>query len=366
MSGKFLLSCLAALPLCAAPSNTCRPSNSFEQGHELTKSQMPAAYNAPARINVRGSWDLYLTASYLFWQPSEENLELCLINSTKTTLLGTGLVPVVIPQGKIQEMGFKYKSGFKAGLGIATGWDHWDAYAQYTWLTGRHSSHATAPTDQNGATTGSLVPLWGNAFNTPSEITSGKSRWRLNLQFIDANLGRSCYVGTKLTFRPFFGARAAWIDQKYVATYLPADMTSYQDRQTTRSWGIGAEAGMLANWLVGAGFRFIGSMETDILYTRYKLRIKEESYINPLLLFTSLKETVFYLRPHLDLQLGLGWGSYFSNHNYHCDFSATYGFQVFWDQNMFRTFGGPFMGNTRAPNGNLYIQGLTVDARFDF
>lgn len=358
MRAKFLFSFLAALPILSAqqPSSTYRPSNSFEQGHQLTKSQMPAAYNAPVRIKTRGSWDLYLTVDYLFWQPLEENLELSLLSSLPSTRGA--------PQGKVPNIDFKYKSGFKAGLGFCSGWDNWNGFAEYTRLVGSHSSHVTAPVD------GSLIPLWGTLRNVPQQISSGKNLWQLSLQFIDANLGRSYYVGTNLTFRSFFGVRSAWVDQKYIATYVlvpgEVNVLTYEDRQTTRSWGVGPEAGLVANWLVGCGFRFIGSVEADILYTHYKLRIKEQSYLDNSTLANNIKQSLYHIRPHTDFQLGLGWGSYFSNHNAHCDFSATYGFQVFWDQNMFRTFGGPFGGNTSAPNGNLYAQGLTAQAQLDF
>ena len=46
---------------------------------------MIPAYNATARIDVRGSWDIYTTGSYIFWQPREENLELGIVNKTDTT-----------------------------------------------------------------------------------------------------------------------------------------------------------------------------------------------------------------------------------------------------------------------------------------
>ena len=56
------------------------------------------------------------------------------------------------------------------------------------------------------------------------------------------------------------------------------------------------------------------------------------------------------------------------NYNdYHIDFSAGYGFQVFFNQNMFRHFNDDQMSaNSRSPYGNLYIQGLTIAFKLDF
>ena len=353
--------CVSAFLLSAsslsAAVGACRPINSFEQGHELRQSQLAAAYNAPARIDVRGSWDIYFTGGYIFWQPSEENLELGISNSSATVGL-----PI---DGNVVDMNFKYKSGFKAALGIFSDLDNWDALIEYTWLTGRHSSHS------NGPTSGGIIPFWGHPANVASAIASGKSRWRLNLDFLDLNLGRSCYVGTRLIFRPFFGARGAWIDQKYTVTYTPSDDTDnvpYQIRNTTTSWGVGPEIGLTTSWLLGYGVRLIGKAEGDLLFTRYNLRIKEQKSTPSSTLAVNLRQKhIYYLRPHLDMELGLGWGTYLSNHNYHLDLSATYDFQVLWNQNMFRTFvDSTSVGKSLAPDGDLFLQGLTANLRFDF
>jgi hypothetical protein len=75
------------------------------------------------------------------------------------------------------------------------------------------------------------------------------------------------------------------------------------------------------------------------------------------------------LRTHLDLEFGIAWGSYFDNNNWHVDLSAGYGFQVFFNQNMFRWFASTYYGSVAqsvSPNGNLYMHGLTASARFDF
>ena len=347
---------VSALPLFAMPPS-CRPLNSFEQGYELRQNQMTAAYNATARIDVRGSWDLYTTGSYIFWQPREENLELGISNASSANAL-----PI---NGKVVNMNFHYKSGVKAGIGIYSDRDNWDAYGEYTWLTGRHSSSS------NGPLYGGVVPFWGHPANIallPSPIVSGKSKWRLELNIGDVQLARSYYVGTKLTFRPFFGARAAWINQIYSATYTLESAQTYPMRYSSHSWGAGPEVGIGSNWLLGYGIRLIGSAETDVLFTRYNLFIQEKYCDDSSTDAIYLHQChLFYLRPHTDLEFGLGWGTYLSNHNYHFDLSATYGFQVFWNQNMFRNFVNDVaVGKSLAPSGDLYIHGVTGTARFDF
>ncbi len=81
----------------------------------------------------------------------------------------------------------------------------------------------------------------------------------------------------------------------------------------------------------------------------------------------AISQTIDFLRAHADFELGLGWGTYFDNNNWHIDFSATYGFQIFWDQNMFRNFESSVApAKSFAPNGNLYVHGVTLNADFDF
>lgn len=355
---RMILS-LAALLISAtslpATVKGCRPINSFEQGHELRQSQMAAAYNAPARIDVRGSWDLYVSASYIYWQPSEENLELGISNASSGNAL-----PI---NGNAVNLNFKYKSGFKVALGVFSDTDNWDALAEYTWVGGRHSAHSNGPLD------GGLLPFWGHPANVADDIIFGKSRWRVHFDLLDLTLGRSCYVGTRMIFRPFFGARAAWIDQKYIVSYTPLGAAPYQISEETDSWALGPETGLDMNFLIGSGFRLIGKAETDLLFTRYNLKIKEQDSVDPSgpLAVDFKQNHLFYLRPHLDLEMGFGWGSYFCNHNYHIDLSATYGFQIFWSQNMFRSFvDSSAVGKSFAPNGDLYIQGVTGTVRFDF
>jgi hypothetical protein len=43
---------------------------------EIPGGPMQSAYSHPARVNVCGSWDVFASASFLYWQPMEEGLNL--------------------------------------------------------------------------------------------------------------------------------------------------------------------------------------------------------------------------------------------------------------------------------------------------
>ena len=236
--------------------------------------------------------------------------------------------------------------------------------------------------------------------------------WNLKMDFVDATLGRWCWAGDQLSLRPFFGARGAWIRQTAMYAFLnnrggvgngSADVLI----ETSRSWGIGPSFGLNADWLLGCGIRFFGAASADLLYTWYSLHRDEAEFTGVTFLGASsesglsdfrtegefsqfllgligrveggfvggslahqmavTQKHIAFLQPHADLELGFGWGSYFSEDRWHFDLSASYGFQVFWDQNMFRHFDDITMQqNSTLPSGNLYVHGLTATARFDY
>lgn len=350
-----------------ANANKCRPQKSFEQGHELVQTQLMAGYNAPARIDVRGSWDINADASFIYWQASQENMELGITN-THSTPATTGLY------GNVINMGFDYKPGFKVGMGMSFDHDNWDGRVEYTWF------HMNERTSSNGpGTTGSGIAVM---FGAPSGTTSSQvyntvsQKWRLNMDIADFDLGRWYYSGTRLSFRPAIGIRADWIRQRLNGSAVNDGSTgagsvdTMTTVQRTTSWALGPQVKFDANWMVGQGFRLYSAAEGDILYTNYtRLSSKETHTAVPGATYNQeiSQHSIGYLRPHFDVELGLGWGTYFDNNNWHVDLSAGYGFQVFFDQNMFRRFDSSVqLGSSTAPNGNLYIQGLTATAKFDF
>jgi len=380
---------VAGLLLAAAPfygdDKACRvpPRRSYEQGQKVAKTQMLPGYNASARTDVRGSWDVFASASFIYWQLSQDNMEVAFADTLSNAAYTTNNQI----NGNLVAMDFSYAPGFKLGLGVNFDHDDWNSFAEYTRIHSSHSASTNGETLATGAPA-PLLPTWGhpyviqtNAYNTASE------KWNCHFDFIDLDLGRVYYVGTQLTFRPYFAARSAFITQNIHAQYVnssfanntgnflevPGVMDVYQ---RNHSWSIGPRVGVDTNWMVGCGIRFFGNANADVLYTKYRLQNKTTfvatSGVAQVLtlgqnIFHIANERLFALRTHLDLELGLGWGSYFDNNNWHVDLSAAYGFQVFFDQNMFSGFFNSQMpGKVLQPHGNLYAQGLTATVRFDF
>lgn len=198
------------------------------------------------------------------------------------------------------------------------------------------------------------------------------------MDLFDFEMARCYYVGKQLMFHPFIGIRGVKITQKLQAHYNHEFTQSqfFQNlsfRQISNSWGIGPRTGISLDWMLGKGFQMIGASSFDILFTQYtKLNSKQNSTNNNGIItgqnnFFVRQKNLNTLKGHYEMDLGFSWGTYWGQNQWYADLSATYNFQVFFNQNMFRRFcDDSSLATTIAPNGNLYIQGLNITARFDF
>lgn len=372
-----------------------------------------AAYNYPARIQTRCAWDLNFDISFLYMQPIQENMEMGLINKRLASNI-QATVPVQNGyNGSFLNLPTYFKPGFKIGMGINLDLDNWDARLEYTYLHSTQTGQAVvASAGTNGASTFQIYPTWGTPFQPTTtrltnaaggEVDAGnlydkvKENWTMNLDVLEADLGRWCYVGTKFTVRPSAGFRTVWIGQKVDVKYentilgnIPGTTGPVGGRIDARtitgkttSWGIGPQIAFDTNWDLGAGFRILANVEADVIFTNYtNLRYTDKHTAAPVTVAgvtavnpidwrkNSIKlnqKAVGSLRTHIDFETGFGWGTYLDCNNWYMDFVATYGYQVFYDQNMFRHFStDTALGNSTLPNGNLYIQGLRLTAKLDF
>lgn len=320
-------------------------------------------HNASSRINVCGCSDIYVSGSFIYWQPIQENMQLGIVSNNTN--------PLDWVNGDVVHLDFAYKPGFQIDIGMNFDYDNWDTNLQYTWLRGTHHIHTTLDPTNSHIT---LLPAWQIPDFLFPQYTSGSEKWKLHLDILDFDLARNYFVGQKLTFRPFFGARAAWIFQNIHVDYIQGNLLflsvwpTTHISQSSHSWGVGPRTGLSTNWDIGKQFRLYGNAEADVLFTQYtRIKCSQISDTTSINRYLIRQKDRNYLRTHLELKFGLGWGSYFANNQWHIDLSADYGYQVFFDQNMFPNFViAPGVGKNISPNGNLYIHGLTTTMRLDF
>lgn len=342
--------------------------NKCDSFSKETKGIPPAVfgYNIPANIAVQGSYDVFTTASFIYWSSSQDNMSLGIVSDTSDTLYSLN--------GNVVQLEESFSPGFKVGVGMNLDRDSWDGYLEYTWY--RSSQHVHTGLNTSGSSF--LLPAYAVPQVSSPRFFDGFEKWRLYCDFLDMEIARHYYVGTALSFRPFMGVRGAWISQNVNVDYLnnvdvniPSQNVSIS--QKSASWAVGPRAGLCSDWMIGKGIRMTGSGSVDLLFTQYtNIKFYEQAttalgVLVPGGLYAVKEKDNNHLRAHLDLELGYGWGTYFKKDRWHIDLFAGYEFQIFFDQNMFHSFiDSQNLGKVILPHGNLYIHGLTSTVRLDF
>lgn len=371
MIRKRILPMLAGLVFAATTAFTAT-NTTQNQGFSLEEGQLNPAYSAPARIDVQGAWDAYISADFLYWQTMIDDTAYA-ISSTKTS----GSYP---PQdGHFIYPKFKWRPGVKVGLGFNFDRDDWNLFFEWTHMLGRGSGSTARPD------TGVLIPqsaFLDEALPVISKTCSDASmNGRQNYNTVDMNIGRPYYSGKHLVFKPFIGVRGAWIrnnvteqynhlnltysyvsnDVLTVATLTDGDWSKIKAKQ--RMWGLGPRVGLDSDWLLGCGCRFFNKTSGSLLFERTKNSFEHtvsddiisdisryyDDLDNPILSIKASKLNLF--RPNINTVLGLGWGTYFDHHNWHFDISAAYELNYWFDHLLPK---------------NMYQHGLTVELRLDF
>ncbi len=330
------------------------------QGDMLKEGSLPAAYNAPAATQVKNTWDWDVTASYIYWQALQEGMTLGWAVPSGTAS-GT-------PAASAQriDFDFKYQSGFKVGFGTCFNkHDAWALDFEYTRLNFTENTHKAAPTGEKYGTIEWL--LSSNQTSSNTFMNNMSAQWKLNLNIADGYLARPFYNGTKLTLTPFFGVRAAWINQKYNISYTSLSGNVIASHNNSTSWGLGARGGFSGNWLLGYGFRVQGSAAGSLLYTQYNINHSESNQASttPGNNYFSASQKEKCGRFIGEVGLGLGWGMYVNKNREHFDILASYDFTYLPNQNVMR-LKGDYNNYSSEGAQDLMLQGLTVRATLDF
>ncbi len=311
--------------------------------------------------------DLYLTADFIYWNIREDRLGFALT---------TGTNPSDPVEGRISQLDFKMKPGFKVGAGILFDHDGWDVFAEYTWIRAR---------DINGSATADVgvvffdEPLWQRGTGGTGSFTSVDGHWDLHyFNAIDLELGRNFYVSRYLKLRPHFGFKGTWQKQFYNTTVNEtatgvgtgvAIGNSLTETMNLRQfyWGFGIRAGLDAAFHFSRSFSTFGEIAVAGLWGQFEETRLQREFNNTTGAFVSTFHDPFNtsdnfhtIKPVIEWQIGLRWETYTCDKDFHFAIEAAWEEQYWLGQNEFITF----VAETRG--GDLVMQGLTVKFRFDF
>ena len=242
------------------------------------------------------------TAELLYWNAHEDGLEYA-ISNTEAPNLSTNQVSTFNSSsyynGDLLNPERKWDYGFRFGLGYVLNHDGWDIDAMWTHFRRNASDDVVA--DANTTTSriytlwSAVVPALGDFMQaTPSVpllpiAAEVQTSWRLHLDLIDLELGRSFYTSKYLTLRPHIGLRGASIRQNYDITYLggsfregtasaPLNLTD-DVVMKDNFWGIGVRGGLNSDWHwsrgCGGDWSFYGNLALSMIYGRFTIEQSE-------------------------------------------------------------------------------------------
>lgn len=244
------------------------------------------------------------SAELLYWNAFEDGLEYAISNTESPNLTNSGVSSLNSTgyyNAEVLNPEKKWDYGFRFGLGYVLTHDGWDIEALWTHFRRNATEEVTA--DSN-TTTARIYTLYSAFTAQTGDIINGippgsqflnpiaaevHTSWRLHLDYIDLELGRSFYTSRYLTLRPHIGLRGANITQKYEITYLggsfrqgttsvPLNLTDEVEMENEFR-GIGVRGGLNSVWRwscgCGGDWSFYGNLALSLVYGHFDIEQEE-------------------------------------------------------------------------------------------
>jgi hypothetical protein len=375
------LALLSVATLVGAAEDKKKPSAGMATG-------VTAPSARPALENNKG-WILDVEA--LFWRSNPDGLYPT-IESDNTGLNQTP------DASRFTNAHFNYLSprwdvGFRLGAGYNMVHDAWDVYADWT----HFHNHLRKDTEADSETFPSqtLTALWSawdqnqtpNTINQAISASVAQSRYKLNLNLVDLELGRKLYVGQWLAIRPNIGLRGALIKQDFRMEYFQGVGTTVFNQlvevihMKNDFRGLGLRGGMNTQWNMGGGWSFFGDGAFSIIYGAFDVDQHEQNgpiaTTNPSNVILDVENNFHASRAIADLQVGIRWEHLFAESKNTVSVSLGWEQHIFWNQMEWMRFNtlvnGPNTVQSVLPattfshdGGDLSTQGVTLGVRFDF
>lgn len=367
---KHVLSCIAIGALSLSFAN-----EDYEDSHE-TKTQPVALITPSAAPIVNHGFDVFLFGDFIYWSARVDGVQSTFTNQTFKNSINQAIT-ISDDSDETRTSHFHLKPGFKAGIGMNFEHDGWDSLARYTWFR----THA------NTNSHGTNLVTFKTAGNTTifDGVGIGTIDWKLHFNALDWELGRNYYISPKLLLRPFFGLKGTWMTQ-YLSSYTstlekdtsnpPSENSSQYSSQVNEKldfWGVGIRPGLQTSWQLSSQWSIFGDLALSALWGQFKNTEKEHLVISNLQDTANSGEydsqqfagSFHTITPVLEFALGLRWDYKFSDDDYRVRLQAGWEEQVWFNQNQFLyTREGYAIPGSNF--GNLVMQGLTVEFRFDF
>lgn len=301
-----------------------------------------------AGANLDDDVGLCFDAELLIWKAHQTGMN-----------FAQGLVSTTTNKSPFLKPNFSFDPGVRLQIGLRPNHDDWQIDAIWThFYTKAKRSYEN---NQEG-----LLPLFETA---PSIQASNalSSVWRVNLNMIDLELSRACFMSKWMSLKPFIGIRNAWLYQKYNVSAALAASTLAESQMRSNLWGIGPIAGFDIKFGMGEGFYFFNNTSGSLLWGLFKNSQASVAQTSSTTTRYPRSMDVHTSTFNLDMSLGLGWDKRFDDNHYRLSIRAAWEHHIFFNTNFFQS--NASQANFVAfdsVNGNFTTEGFTLAFRFDF
>lgn len=289
----------------------------------------------------------FFTAGLLWWHASEGGMDYAQLFYGNLGVSSSNSV-------YNRKLDFKQNLGFRTGIGTTFNHDKWDLYLNFTWFKAENSAASSLHSGR------SLTPL---AMPSPSSASQVKIHWDLAFYTLDLNLGRHYFVSSKLALHPYVGLKGASIPQhiRTKGKIFAPDSGSLKVKQKNEFWGAGPNLGLEGKWFLAYGVNLFAAGGASLLWGDFDIQHRVRRPLPSESFNLDIHEVV----PVAQMQIGIGYETNFHHNIYHISIKACYETQYFWNQNQLPYFSS-IPSRFQRYSEDLSLQGLTVNARFDF
>lgn len=351
-------------------SRTSQLEKQMAQVRAETSNGTYGAKNGAGNPQTDG-YGIFLDLNILYWRSNTGNTTVAFSDQS----IGNAL-PLT---GSLQNVNPSWDWGFRVGAGYNFEKDSWDGSVQYTYFRG--SSSASKSAGQNDR----FVPEKGTATIVSPVLFSNiqaqsySSSVNLNLDNIDAQLGKNYHVSSDLALRPFVGLATTWLTANQSSQYsggTTLGVNSIMVNDTCKFWGMGPEIGMDTKWTLGSGFSLFGNIMGSFLYGNFDIR--HQNWYTGLMVAGGANHSITMdgdmhsFVPTFRSFTGLRYDQYIDNNAQHIGVELGYDLLYFFSANQQLVEDGPGTDLVTAllhySYANQYVafQGLTFGITWDF
>jgi hypothetical protein len=236
-------------------------------------------YGDPAQENLvymtpnQKKWAGYFDLDFLYWKPYSDSLDFGVsyldyfFNATN----------VYRNNGDVKHADFPWKPGARISGGISS--DSWDGKASWTYFESEGTREAFGqnynPMFGDGLRAIRLFKIWGNGSRNQSyQCDLLRARYRILLNNIDLDVGKSFSLSKHWSIRPSFGAKGVYLQQKmHVRAELAADEDFSRVHIVNRYLGAGLRAAAETRFLFNRHFFLFAKGAGSLLDGRYLLKL---------------------------------------------------------------------------------------------